>query len=429
MPFSHATEHVLSGLPETFSCGNKTVEDVVSFISRRLNKSLRFSEILSLLVVLSVRFSRFYDAYVRFGAGDPDSLLRIACLIAGLAPEPRLSGVAELISASVVDADKIDYINRDAYSCGIPVGVDVSRIFLRSGFLRASRERLLKSGLKNDPPEEEILFVVNASGLDTVDEITQARAALYQRVYLHAVTRTAESVYSGALEINARDAKGDKSLANALGLWAISDDVLLPALARSQNREVKLRARRLLDRELPKKACVFSSSIADMQMPLDRLFPTLPTQESSAIRKLVINTPLENLTATKVTSGIGRQLITEIKSELESLIAKIPDEKRADIVPQKSIELIELIGSAYMDQVQMDCIVLQNGELLRTSRFTNIREQRDAFDIFKAVGFVMCDPPWRGLVMLAELFFVDQERLLSRLDCLSPNLRLIRLTR
>ena len=41
------------------------------------------------------------------------------------------------------------------------------------------RERLLKSGLKQDPVPEEILFVVNASGLDTVDEITQARAALY----------------------------------------------------------------------------------------------------------------------------------------------------------------------------------------------------------------------------------------------------------
>ena len=58
----------------------------------------------------------------------------------------------------------------------MPVGVDVSRIFLRSGFLRVNRERLLKSGLKENPAEEEILFVVNASGLDTVDEITQARA-------------------------------------------------------------------------------------------------------------------------------------------------------------------------------------------------------------------------------------------------------------
>lgn len=138
-----------------------------------------------------------------------------------------------------------------------------------------------------------------------------------------------------------------------------------------------------------------------MQMPLERLFPTLQPQEVAALRKHVINTPLENLTASKVTSGFGQQLVAEIREEVQLLVAKIPLEKRDDLVPRKPVEIIVLIGGAYMDRVQIDCIVLQNGELLRTSRFTNVREQRDAFDIFKAVGFVMCDPLWRSLVLVA----------------------------
>ena len=153
MPFSHATENVLIGHENDFSCGNQTVAELASFVERNLSKSLKFAEVLSLLLILSRRFSHFYDRYVRYGSADwdGDALLKIACLIAGLPPEQRLSGAAELISASVVDADKIDYVNRDAYSCGIPVGVDVSRIFLRSGFLRANRERLLKSGTQGEP--------------------------------------------------------------------------------------------------------------------------------------------------------------------------------------------------------------------------------------------------------------------------------------
>src|SRR5262249_36533454 len=46
-------------------------------------------------------------------------------------------------------------------------------------------------------------------------------------------------------------------------------------------------------------------------------------------------------------------------------------------------------------------IVLQNGELLRTSHFTNILQQQEAFDIFKAIGYVMSDPEWRPIVLVA----------------------------
>ncbi len=401
MPFSHATENVLVGHKDLFSCADKSVADFIKTVARQLSKSLLFSEILSLVVILSKRFSEFYDHYVKSGSEDTDALLRIACLIAGLPPEPRLSGAAELISASVVDADKIDYVNRDAYACGIPVGVDVSRIFLRSGFLRASRDQLLKSKLKDDPAPEEILFVVNASGFDTIDEITQARAALYQRVYLHAVTRTAEAVYARALEDNVASKNRTAELTNALGLWAMSDNGLLDMLVNCEEPKTRLRSRSLRNRQLPKKACVFSSTIANMHMPLQSILPTLPPLEATTIRKQVINTPLEDLTSQKVGAGAGSRIADEIRTELERLVRCIASEKRDELVPQRPIELLEVIGSAYMDRVQKDCIVLQNGELLRPSQFSTVREQQDASDIFKAVGFVMCDAAWRSLVLIA----------------------------
>ena len=184
LPFSHAAEFALAANAELFRCGPMSVGDFLDDVARTIKKEISLSEALSLLIILSRRFERFYCDFVRPGEEDPDALIRIACLVAGLPPTARLSGVAELISSGAIDADKIDYVNRDARACGIPIGVDVARVFLRSSFLDVDRKRMIEAKLKENPAEREALFIVNASGIDTLDEITQARAALYQRVLL-----------------------------------------------------------------------------------------------------------------------------------------------------------------------------------------------------------------------------------------------------
>ena len=191
-------------------------------------------------------------------------------------PSPNLTGVTEIISSAAIDADKIDYVNRDAQACGSPVGVDVSRIFLRSAFISISREKLLETKLKDNPASEEILFVVNASGVDTIDEITLARTALYQRVYLHPVTRTAEMILARTLKTNAESKARDNLLCDAIGLWSSSDDALLFALTKSEDKKVKQLALSLFNRKLPKKAFSFSSSLASMHMPIQRILPKIP---------------------------------------------------------------------------------------------------------------------------------------------------------
>jgi deoxynucleoside triphosphate triphosphohydrolase SAMHD1 len=401
MPFSHATERVLEGQENIFTCGPSSVGDLLAVAQRTLTTPIRLAEVLSILVVLSNRFSSFYSGFVRRGDEEPDALLRIGSLIAGLPPEPKLSGIAEVISSAAVDADKIDYVNRDAHACGIPVGVDVSRIFLRSGFIQADRARLQKSGLKDDPAAEEILFVVNASGMDTIDEITQARAALYQRVYLHAVTRTAEAILARTLVANANSTEKESTAVDALSLWSTNDNALLAKLVSAPDQGVKFLARRLSNRLLPKKGCVFSASVATMHMPLLSIFRELSSSDARNMKKQVAHTPLESLTNDKIAAGMGANLEDQIISEISRLTETLRASGAGGLVPSTPLQLVIVVGTAYMDRVRKDCIVLQNGELLRTSQFTNVREQQDAFDIFKAVGYVMCDADWRPLVLTA----------------------------
>ena len=42
------------------------------------------------------------------------------------------------VISGAVDADKIDYMIRDSQACGISLGIDISRVFLRAGVYRVA---------------------------------------------------------------------------------------------------------------------------------------------------------------------------------------------------------------------------------------------------------------------------------------------------
>ncbi len=398
MPFSHATEAVFKAYEHDFRCGECKVVDLLDKVENYIRKKISLSETLSILIILSKRFERFYRYVIN---NEPDALLRIACLIAALPPEPHLSGVTEIISSAAVDADKIDYVTRDAKACGIPVGVDVARVFLRSSFVEVAREDIIRAELKDDPASKEILFVVNASGVDTLDEITQSRAALFQRVYLHPVTRTAEAILGQALRANAESAP-DSKLSDALYLWGLNDADLLGQLANSTDPTTSRLGSALRNRHLPKKACVFSTSIAEMHMPLKQIFKWDDPSGADDLRKIIVNTSIEFLTDKELRGPRGELVAKMIKEELKILVDFLQhDEDSIAVIPKAPLVDIVLVGTLYMDGARKDCIVLQNGELLRTKNFTNIGGTQDASELVKAVGFVMSDPQWAPLVLIA----------------------------
>jgi HD superfamily phosphohydrolase len=402
MPFSHATEKALQANEDLFRCGSeRSVAEFLENVADHTLKKVELSEALSILVVLSERFGRFYQGI----NADSDALLRIACLIVGLPPDPKLSGVTQIISSAAVDGDKIDYVKRDAQACGIPVGVDVARVFLRSAFVEVAREDIIRAGLKENPEPAEVLFVVNASGVDTLDEITLARATLYQRVYLHPVTRTAEAILARALRANADAEPGIRNddLADALKLWSLCDADLISRMATSQDSDTTRLGRVLRERQLPKKACVFSASIAGMHMPLKLMMKRIDPSRADDLRKLIVNTPLESLTADELRGPQGERLANDIRDEVERLSDLLRNTGAPrEILPTSPLRDLILVGTSFMDSARKDCIVLQHGELLRTKNFTNISGTQDAFEIVKAVGFVMSDPQWLPLVLIAS---------------------------
>jgi HD superfamily phosphohydrolase len=407
LPFSHASEFALVSRPDAFLFGGRPVNEALVLARFRSGRDkLSLSEILSLLIVFSERFQDFYGKIDPEAADSPNSLVRIGCLIAGAQAVDSCPNIQEIISAAAVDSDKIDYVARDAKACGISVGVDVSRIFLGGGLLMAQR------AVYDDAytgPQTANVFVVNSSGADTLDEIVQSRSALYQRVYLHPVTRTAEAVLARALDTNAsgKGPEHDAGLTDAISLWAITDSQLLRRLIANGDLDVAAMGQRLLYRDLPKKACAIAVPITQMQVPLHDQFRDLDRETVKGIEKNVTNPFIEALTRDQIAQSDASALEDSIRAEAIKLGALL--KAAGKTVPKEPLSLVVLTPVAAMDITRPDALVFQNGEITRTPAHTNVQGQLDAYEIFKAVGFVFCDEPWRQIVLQAARYVLYEE--------------------
>ena len=426
LPFSHAAESAIEASRDRFLFGGLSY---VNFKVRAeapdtLQKEIQLSEALSLAIVLSPRFNRFYNNYV-LDQPDEEAIFRISCLIAGQRVIPTCANIQDVIPSSSVDADKIDYVNRDAEACGIPIGVDVSRVFLGSGVVALTAEKAEELGYSRN---DRFVFALNASGWDTFDEIIRSRSTLYQRVYLHAVTRTAEALLARALKLNAEllsvDDQRISVLCDVIGLWSESDVSVVDLLSNSSNREIGVIGISIRDRILPKKACALGLNVLAMQAPLECIRPSEfegPQKYKSrmAVRKAVGNQFTRRYTRNSSEAVDTLKFENEVRAECVA-IANILREAKSEFYPKSPIEGIILIAIASLDDRKSDAPVFQHGELLSADTFTNVRGTTDAGDHFRQVGYVLSPPDWREITLVATRTVLYRRSIKYPLKIYSP---------
>jgi HD superfamily phosphohydrolase len=168
-------------------------------------------------------------AILRASLGE-DSPERIFELIRGTSSSP-LQG---LISGSL-DLDKIEYLKRDAFMCGVPYGeIDVER--LTNSML-----------LVNDPQTGRELIGVREKGLSALESLLFAKYQMYRNVYWHHAVRSATAMYKRMVEDALRSRAIDAEL-----LPSFTDEGLLHRLELSCPSALldALRTRRLYKRAL-----------------------------------------------------------------------------------------------------------------------------------------------------------------------------------
>lgn len=169
----------------------------------------------------------------------PDAVARVEALIRGRSESP-LQG---LVSGSL-DLDKIEYLNRDARFCGVPVGeVDVDRL-------------LHALTLVEDPETGRVEVGVHEKGVAALESLLFAKYQMFRNVYWHHAVRAATVLYKrvvgdalagGLLEAAELVGKTDESLLFLLGDRARRRSA--PAAVRIADWVDGLRLRRL-----PKRA-------------------------------------------------------------------------------------------------------------------------------------------------------------------------------
>ena len=135
-PFSHAVEPVVTRTYAT---------EIVAFnaLARdryNLDKELGVAEIISVLIVTSNIIARVF-AHGSFPKPQSfvysDLQLRIAILIMG-GRHPNYNAALSAIISGQVDADKLDYMARDAMHSGMPIAFDTERLLGKLEIIRCT---------------------------------------------------------------------------------------------------------------------------------------------------------------------------------------------------------------------------------------------------------------------------------------------------
>ena len=129
--------------------------------------------------------------------------IQAAILIMGGRSEAYYAALSALISGQV-DADKLDYMARDALHSGMPIAFDTSRLLTKLLIIRCTPDNLPSPQTQED--EWKIRFAracrkqeyfdvgISPSGVGALEQMLVGRAFLYDRLYYHHKVRAADAM-------------------------------------------------------------------------------------------------------------------------------------------------------------------------------------------------------------------------------------------
>ncbi|MGJ4897474.1 HD domain-containing protein [Bradyrhizobium oligotrophicum] len=279
-PFSHAIEPVLEtttllGTDESSSGWRAEIGKLQKALQRiyTLNSVPSASEVIAAMLVLSEAMTKVlaHDSlFTAKGRSGRELQEFIVSSIIGAVEGPGATHLSSLIS-SQIDADKLDYLPRDAYHAGLDIGFDTDRLLSRLEILRITPDnvdRSLKELFARASSSKDRMFLqigIAASGFGSFEQMLIGRTFLYDRLYHHHKVRSAEAMAQRLLLIAERD-RGRRFTLKDIFL-GVGDDTMLRILAKevthpafdvSDGKATEL-ARGILDRNLFHRAFAFRS--------------------------------------------------------------------------------------------------------------------------------------------------------------------------
>lgn len=419
-PFSHALEPVLevaSPLATAADDDGEWRRDLVtasSLLTARysLNSRPATSEVIAVMIVTSEAVTELLrSGGYRLGSLDAADVQEriIACIIGGVAG-PGVTHLSTVISGQV-DADRLDFLQRDAHHSGLEIGFDTERLLSKLEILQirdsnlesadaAMRARI--AAAKNNVVHQ---VGIAASGYGSFEQMLIGRTFLYDRLYHHHKVRAAEAMAQRMLLVAERDRRRRFDLSEIF--LSVGDDTFLRIVA-GEVTHAKLAissasaaslARGILDRDLLHRAFAFRGRFiaAPPGMGAESADTNRDAQWKEVVKRLD-----------------GLQARYELGAEIHALAIDIAEALQAsDVDSAEMARMLTALNETGPEQIIVDLPGRKAGAIRILARYPdgslklpefsfNPQKWADAYDLQKRTGYVFCARTVLPVVALAS---------------------------
>lgn len=199
---SHASERFFQK-NDTYSQYNK-IERIRKAFYSQLGIKPSLSEIISVCIVQSPVIDELFTIVepglekIDYCNGKKDEVIeKICCFILGFPYSEKMLPYSQIISGQI-DSDKLDYLKRDSHATGVPAAVDMSRVFQKLRVVETKKKFTMKSTSDEDTDTRYTIAIAPAA-INTVDQLIVSRYMMFENVYFHQKTLTAEEILRYAI--------------------------------------------------------------------------------------------------------------------------------------------------------------------------------------------------------------------------------------
>ena len=244
-PFSHTSEEIYSTFPE--------MQELIGPRGKGFEGSSA-SEVLAYFILDSGPFKQFLEKLKEHVTLDLDPGWLSGVILGGLKnSDPLNAHYAEILNGPF-DADKLDYIFRDGHYSGLPLGVDLDRLWL------ATEVHIIKPEDVPGFPRPMRRLVMARSGINSLEQIFSARMNLTASLYHHHKIRACDCMLKAVFlycKENGVELCG-RRIETAADFLHFTDVGILGEAERAADPNVREMLSNIVDRRLFKRALVVS---------------------------------------------------------------------------------------------------------------------------------------------------------------------------
>lgn len=401
-PFSHATEHLIALTHEgEFRSASELVRGRFEGVT-----GIDPAELMSVLFVLSGPMrSVFEHARFDIGGQKADFAPAVAARILGSRSFLNATYLSGVVSGPL-DADKIDYMARDAHHAGLPLALDITRLVSQLEVVTVTPGNAINEALRLRATEAGGRFYelgIARAGLGAFEQLVMARVMLYERLYYHHKIRTAEGLVRNL--VHALEERGSPVTLKEL-FAGFGDDVVVDVWGgdvRSDNiasggATASRIAGRIRKRDLLHRAYAFSSRFL---AKMDGL-PDAEREETLSLLWSGVTGALEDFEQARALAQAIFVKATEIAKGVPTLASQAENLLEAEII-------VDLPKHGRVAKSTDILVALESGRIGTPNLFFNADKWGAAYTHQKQCGYVFAPRKALQLVSLAaRIVFFDR---------------------